>query len=114
MVSVGEECMSEEITRETFNHLVSLAALELEETEAEYLRRELNNQLDAIRQLEAIPLDRNMAITSHGTRFTPEISPGLRPDMSKPFKDVHALLGQSPQTEEDYFVVPDIPHKTLK
>jgi Asp-tRNA(Asn)/Glu-tRNA(Gln) amidotransferase C subunit len=34
--------MSEEITPEVFNHLVTLAALELDEKQAAYLRRELN------------------------------------------------------------------------
>ena len=34
----------EEISPEVFNHLVDLAALALDEKEAEYLRRELNHQ----------------------------------------------------------------------
>ena len=37
------------ITLEIFQHLVSLAALELTEQESEYLRRELNQQLQVIR-----------------------------------------------------------------
>jgi len=44
----------EEITREIFDYLVDLAALEMDDEEAVYLRNELNNQLDAIRELEAI------------------------------------------------------------
>ena len=49
--------MSDAITPEMFAHLVDLAALELSPEEAEYLRRQLNNQLKAIHELEAIPLD---------------------------------------------------------
>ena len=49
--------MSDPITPEIFAHLVDLAALELSPEEAEYLRRQLNNQLKAIHELEAIPLD---------------------------------------------------------
>ena len=41
--------MAEEITAEIFDHLVELAALELEAKEAEYLRAQLNSQLKAIR-----------------------------------------------------------------
>ena len=37
--------MTEEITRELFDKLVDLAALELDEEEAEYIRRQLNDQL---------------------------------------------------------------------
>ena len=106
--------MSDEISLDTFCHLVNLAALEMDETEAEYLRRELNKQLDAIHELEAIPLDRKLAITSHGTKFTPDISPTLRQDQWKPFMDTQAILDQAPQMEEGYIIVPDIPHQTLK
>ena len=43
--------MSDEITPELFNHLVELAALELNPDLAEYLLRELNNQIKAIHEL---------------------------------------------------------------
>ncbi len=42
------------IDADVFSHLVGLAALELDQEESEYLRRELNNQLAAIRELQAI------------------------------------------------------------
>ena len=45
------------ISPEVFDHLVQLAALELDEEQSEYLRRELNSQLSAVRELEAIQLD---------------------------------------------------------
>ena len=43
--------MDDEISPDLFNHLAELAA-----DEAEYLRRQLNNQLKAIHKLETIPL----------------------------------------------------------
>ena len=56
--------MPEEITREIFDHLVDLAALEMDEEEADYLRKELNNQLNAIHELEAIEFDPSTPVTS--------------------------------------------------
>jgi len=47
--------MSESISQQTFDHLVGLAALELDQEQAAYLLRELNHQLKAIHELEAIP-----------------------------------------------------------
>ena len=67
--------MSEEITREIFEHLVELAALELTPEEAEYIRQQLNNQLKVIHELEAIPLDSTANVTSHGVPYTPQSAP---------------------------------------
>ena len=67
-----------------------------------------------IHELETIPLDRKMGITSHGTEFTPDICPTLREDQWKPFANTQAILDQAPQKSEGYIIVPDIPHKTLK
>ena len=58
------------ITPETFEHLVDLAALEMDTEHGEYLRGELNNQLNAIHELEAIPLEGEIAVTSHGVPYT--------------------------------------------
>ena len=102
-----------EITLEIFAHMVELAALELDEKEAEYLRRELNNQLKAIHELEAIPLDEDTPLTYHGVPYTTEISPGIRDDEVIPCEDVKAIVSQVPQMEEGYIVVPDIPHEDL-
>lgn len=105
---------AEEIDRDTFAHLVHLAALELDEAQADYLRRELNHQLSAIHELEAIPLDADVPLTSHGVPYPPEICPPLREDDWQPFPDTAEILGQAPQVEEGYVVVPDIPHTTLE
>ena len=105
--------MSDQITPELFNHLVRLAALELSPEEAEYLRRELNNQLKSIHELEAIPLDPSTEITSHGVPYSPQITPVTRSDEWIPHPDPEEILAQAPEVEDGYIVVPDIPHTEL-
>ena len=106
--------MPDLIDPETFAHLVDLASLELDASEAEYIRRQLNNQLNAIHELESIPLDPLTNLTSHGVPFTPEISPSLRVDewIHSPYAD--AILEQAPETADRYIIVPEIPHTTLE
>src|SRR5512133_1227343 len=74
-ISRWEREMNEQINQETFAHLVDLAALQLTTGDAEYLRQQLNNQLKAIQELEAIPLDEDVPVTSHGVPYTTAISP---------------------------------------
>lgn len=105
--------MSEQITAEIFNHLVDLAALELDAAESEYLRRQLNNQLKAIHELEAIPLDEGILPALHGVPYPEGISPAPRPDEWVPYPDPAAILAQAPETEDGYIIVPDIPHTQL-
>lgn len=105
--------MSEEITIEVFNHLVTLAALELDEKQAVYLRRELNQQLNVIHELEAIPLDANMTTTAHGVSYNQSTSPALREDTWQPHPNPDEILQQAPQVDDHYIVVPDIPHEKL-
>ncbi len=99
--------MAEEITREMFDHLVHLAQFELSEEEAEYLRRELNRQLDAIHKLEAIPLEEDVPITSHGVPYRPEDRAPLREDEVRPYPHPERLRDLAPEEEDGYFVVPD-------
>jgi aspartyl-tRNA(Asn)/glutamyl-tRNA(Gln) amidotransferase subunit C len=105
--------MPEEITREIFDHLVELAALEMDEEEAEYLQRELNNQLNAIHELEAIQIDSETPITSHGVPYTKTISASLREDEILPCEEADDIVGQAPEVEDRYIVVPDIPTEEL-
>lgn len=105
--------MSEPITKEIFDHMVSLAALELEPDEAEYLRKQLNNQLQAIHELELIPLDNNIPITSHGVPYTESISQPPRADEWLPGGIADEILEQAPSVNERYIIVPDIPHIDL-
>ncbi len=106
--------MSEEITRELFNHLVELAALELSETEAEYLRKQLNNQLKAIHELESTPLDPDTPIASHGVPYTAATTPALRSDTLNSHPNPAKLLAGAPEVDENYIIVPEIPHQKLK
>ncbi len=106
--------MNELINQETFSHLVDLAALELEPAEAEYLRQQLNNQLNAIQELEAIPLEEDVPITSHGVPYTPAISPAPRDDTWYAYPNPEDIIGQAPQAEDGYIIVPDIPHTNLE
>jgi len=105
--------MPEQITREIFDHMVSLAALELNEEEAEYLRKELNNQLLAIEELVAIPLADEVEPAAHGVPYTPDTSPEVRADVHTPFPNPGEIVAQAPDTEDGYIVVPDIPHEDL-
>jgi len=106
--------MAEAITAEIFHHLVELAALELEPDEAEYLRTQLNSQLKAIRELEAMEIDPGVGITSHGVPYTPAISAVPRADAASPGGLADAILKQAPEVDGRYIVVPDIPHTELR
>jgi len=104
----------EEITRETFDHLVDLAALELDEKEAEYCLNELNSQLSTISELAAIDIPDDVEPASHGVPYTDESSQPLRGDTWQKCEDADAILAQTPQKEDRYIIVPDIPHTTLE
>ena len=106
--------MSDSITPELFNHLVGLAALELDPDQADYLRQQLNNQLKAIQELQDIPLEEDLPPAAHGVPFTREISAPPRPDRWAPFPDPEAILAQAPEVEDRYILVPDIPHTELE
>jgi aspartyl/glutamyl-tRNA(Asn/Gln) amidotransferase C subunit len=102
------------ITPDLFDHLVELAALELAEEEAEYLRRELNNQMKAIEELEAIPLGDETPITSHGVPYSPQITPEPRSDEWIACPNPDEIIAQAPETKNGYVIVPDIPHTELE
>ena len=106
--------MTDQITPEIFDHLVDLGALELTPSQADYLLRELNNQLKSIHELEAVPLSVDIPISLHGIPFSPEISPALREDHWLPYDDPASIIEQAPLTADGYIVVPDIQHTTLE
>lgn len=106
--------MQDEITPELFDHLVQLAALELNYEEGEYLRKEMNNQLRSIHELIAIPIDANLSIQPHGIPYSAASSPEIRSDEWRPFPSPEKLLAQAPEIDEGYIVVPEIPHKDLE
>jgi aspartyl/glutamyl-tRNA(Asn/Gln) amidotransferase C subunit len=105
--------MADQITPELFKHLVQLAALELDESEAEYLRQQLNNQLKSIEELQAIPVEPSTMPAEHGIPYTQQISQKFRGDNWKAISDPEEIIGQAPETEQGYIVVPDIPHTEL-
>lgn len=102
------------LSREVFDHLVELAALALEVEEAAYLLREMNGQLEAIRELEAIEVDEGVPITSHGVPYREAIRPPLREDEIQACDEAEDILEQAPELEDRYVVVPDIPHTELE
>ena len=110
---MSKEAPNQSISEELFQHLVRLAALDLSPQEAEYLRQELNNQLKAIDELEAIPLDDDIPITSHGVPYTPQITPEARTDEWIACPNPEDIIAQAPQAEDGYVIVPDIPHTEL-
>ena len=105
--------MKDTITEDLFEHLVSLAALELTSSEAAYIRAELNNQLTAVQELEAIPLSVGTAITSHGISYGPQNSMPIRRDEWHAYEHPEAIIAQAPESEDGYIIVPDIPHEEL-
>lgn len=106
--------MKEKITPEVFRRLVDLAALELSEQEAECLRQELNNQLVSIEVLEAIPIDEDVEVASHGVPYPPERSPGQREDEIILDPNREEILEQAPEAEDGFIVVPDISQEELE
>ena len=106
--------MEERISREDFQRLAELASLELPEEEAEYLRKELNNQMISIEVLESIPIDAETGSAAHGLPYTDFNSPPPREDITSPDPHRQAILDQAPELEEGYIVVPDISHQELE
>jgi aspartyl/glutamyl-tRNA(Asn/Gln) amidotransferase C subunit len=105
---------NEPITVEIFDHLVRLAQIELNQDEAEYLRAELNGQMNAIRELESIELPSDVPITSHGVPYQAGIRPALREDTTQTSDLADRILEGAPEIKERYLVVPDIPHVELE
>lgn len=106
--------MSEEITRDLFNKLVDLAALELDEEEAEYIRRQLNDQLTAIAELAAVPLDEETAAAAHGVPYTADTSAPARKDTADPFPRPEDILEGAPEVVDRYIIAPETPHEDLE
>lgn len=106
--------MANGISPELFDHLVKLAALELDAEEAKYLLSELNKQLKSIDELEAIPIKEDEPITSHGVPYSDVIRAPIREDEWVSCPNPEEILAQAPDTNDDYIVVPDIPHTDLE
>lgn len=105
--------MKAEIDIQLFDHLVGLAALELSPEEALYLRAQMNQQLQVIQELEAIPLEEDLLISTHGVKYSRENSPPLREDALETAKPRLDLAKVAPEVNDNYVVVPEIPHQKL-
>ncbi len=103
-----------EISAEVFDHLVALAALALDAEEKGYLLGELNGQLRAIRALDAIDVDDDLPITTHGVPFSEGTRPVIWDDRARNADKADAILAQAPEVENRYLVVPDIPQEALE
>jgi aspartyl-tRNA(Asn)/glutamyl-tRNA(Gln) amidotransferase subunit C len=105
--------MTDKISPEDFERLAELASLELPPEEAEYLRKELNNQMLSIEVLESIPIDTEMDTAAHGISYTELNSAEPREDISRQDPNREEILKQAPEMEDGYIVVPDISHEEL-
>ncbi len=102
------------IPRDVFDHLVDLAAFALGEDEINYLYDQMNHQLSAIRELEAIPLPDDLPTTTHGVEYGNDGKPALRNDEWVACTNTQEILTQAPELQDGYIVVPDIPTKELE
>ena len=105
--------MTDAIHADLFRHLVDLAALELNDEEADYLLAELNKQLRSIDELLALSIPADTSSARHGVSYTPETSPALRSDEWNPDPNSKSILEQAPQVADGFFIVPEIPHTDL-
>jgi aspartyl/glutamyl-tRNA(Asn/Gln) amidotransferase C subunit len=105
--------MTEKISPEDFKRLAELASLELPEEEAEYLRKELNNQMISVEVLDSIPIDVDTGAAAHGIPYTEYNSQIPREDVSRPVPNRDEILKGAPELEDGYIVVPDISHEEL-
>jgi aspartyl-tRNA(Asn)/glutamyl-tRNA(Gln) amidotransferase subunit C len=105
--------MADKISQDDFKRLADLASLELPEGEAEYLRKELNNQMVSIEVLESIPIDADTRTAAHGVPYSDFNSPVPREDVSHQDPHREDILKQAPELEDGYIVVPDISHEEL-
>jgi aspartyl-tRNA(Asn)/glutamyl-tRNA(Gln) amidotransferase subunit C len=105
--------MTEKITPDDFQRLADLASLELPPEEAEYLRRELNNQMISIEVLESIPIEMDADTAAHGLPYTEYNSQVPRKDQTHQDPHRQEILDQAPELEDGFIVVPDISHEEL-
>ena len=105
--------MTDKISPEDFDRLTDLATLELPADEAEYLRKELNNQMISIEILESIPIDAEIGTAAHGIPYDELNSAAPREDISRQDPNREEILKQAPELEDGYIVVPDISYEEL-
>ncbi|MFZ3150152.1 MAG: Asp-tRNA(Asn)/Glu-tRNA(Gln) amidotransferase subunit GatC [Anaerolineaceae bacterium] len=97
--------MPDTITPEMFEKLANLAALELDHSESEYLRTELNHQLAAVKELSEIQLDDSVVPSLHGINCQGKPP---REDVWKPFQNPEEIIALAPESEDGMVAVPDV------
>ena len=105
--------MQEMIDKEIFNELVRTGRIGMDPEEAESLRFEMNRQMDVIRQLEAIPLDKEVQPVIHGNPYPKAIRCELREDIVKPFANSNAIIDEAPLSRDGYIISPDVAHQKI-
>ncbi len=105
--------MDEIINSELFNKLAKTAGLLLTDHEADLLRKEMNRQMDVIRQLEAIPLHGELKPVVHGNPYPEKIRCNLRADEWKPYENAAGIVREAPKSRDGYVISPDIPHQKI-
>jgi aspartyl-tRNA(Asn)/glutamyl-tRNA(Gln) amidotransferase subunit C len=109
-----ENLMTDKISPEDFQRLADLASLELPEEEAEYLRKELNNQMISVEVLDSISIDAETSTAAHGLPYDEYNSALPREDVARQDPHRDEILKQAPELEDGYIVVPDISHEELE
>ena len=95
----------EKITAEVFQKLAAMAALDFDESEAEYLREELNHQLAAVKELSEIELAPDVEEKPHG--LEPQTL-GPRTDEWQAYPAPEKILALAPELEDGMIAVPDV------
>ncbi len=106
--------MTDKISPEDFQRLAELASLELPREEAEYLRKELNNQMISVEVLDSIPIDAETGMAAHGVPYSEFNSAPPREDVARQDPHREEILKGAPELEDGYIVVPDISHEELE
>ena len=106
--------MAEQLIDDTlFQNLLQTAALKRSAEEAAILKKELNEQVKIIRQLDSISLSEEIEPVIHGNPYPTQIRCKLRDDISIPFEKAAEITAQTPVVEDGYIVSPDVPHRRI-
>ena len=91
------------IDLKTIKHISKLSRISVEEKRAEKLAGDLNSIFDFIEKLSELKTDNVQPLTS-----VAETTLKLRPDEVKSKNIREQIIKNSPQDNEDYFVVPKV------
>ena len=91
------------IDHKTIKHISKLSRISVDEKRAEKLADDLNSIFDFIEKLNKLKTDNIEPLTS-----VAEITLKLRPDEVKSKNIREQIVKNSPQDNEDYFVVPKV------